>query len=127
MTGLETAEYLDSVGNTVSVFDMLDGVAIGEHFQNVIDIEKRLGNVPQHVGHQLVSISETGCIFQTKDGSSVEHPCDAVVLAMGMKPNLDFAKQFRDFPNYQLLGTNKVYSSIAPAVESAYIAAFQLD
>lgn len=127
MTGLETAEYLDSVGNTVSVFDMLDGVAIGEHFQNVIDIEKRLGNVPQYVGHQLVSISETGCIFQTKDGSSVEHPCDAVVLAMGMKPNLDFAKQFRDFPNYQLLGTNKVYSSIAPAVESAYIAAFQLD
>lgn len=127
MTGLETAEHLQSQNNRVAVFDLLDEVAKGEHFQNIIDIETRLTNVPQYTGHKLVSISEQSCRFETGNRKWIDYPCDAVVLSMGMKPNKEFAEQFRDFPHYQVLGTNENYSSIAPATESAYLAAYLLD
>lgn len=127
MTGLETAEYLVSQGNQVSVYEMLPEVAAGEHFQNIIDVEKRLQSVQQFTGHQLVEITAHSCIFKTDHGASVTAPCDAVVLSMGMRPNLSYAEQFSDFPNYQVLGTNSVYSSIGPAVESGFMAAYQLD
>lgn len=127
MTGLETAEFLQSAGNTVAVFDLLDEVAHGEHFQNIIDIETRIGSIPQNLGHKLVSIDAHGCVFAQADGTRVDYPCQAVVLAMGMVPNKDFAAQFSALPNYQVLGTNVQYSSIAPAVESAFLAAYQLD
>ena len=64
MTGLETAEYLSSQGNQVSVYDLLPEVAAGEHFQNIIDVEKRLEHVPQHTGHRLVEITGEGCLFE---------------------------------------------------------------
>lgn len=126
MTGLETAEYLAAQGNQVSVFDMLDHVAHGEHFQNVIDLERRLTGVPQNTSHKLISIEKGVCLFEKGDGVRVRYPCDAVVLAMGMVPNQEYANQFRDLPNFSVLGTNCVYSGIAPAVESAFIAAYQL-
>ncbi len=127
MTGLETAEYLVSTGNRVSVYEMLPEVAAGEHFQNIIDVEKRLGSVPQHTGHKLVEIKDHNCIFTTDQGEQVIAPCDTVVLSMGMRPNLSYAEQFSEFPNYRVLGTNAVYSSIGPAVESGFMAAYQLD
>lgn len=126
MTGLETAEYLHSLGNKVSVYDLLPGMAIGEHFQNIIDIEMRLGEVPQNPEHKLVEITAEGCVFEKTDGTRVLAKCDAVVLSMGMRPNKDYAEQFKDFPNYRVLGTNNVYSSIAPAVSSGYVAAYDL-
>ena len=126
MTGLETVEYPAAQGNQVSVFDMLDHAAHGEHFQNAIDLERRLTEVPQNASHKLISIEEGVCLFEKGDGVRVQYPCDAVVLAMGMVPNQEYANQFRDLPNFSILGTNCVYSGIAPAVESAFIAAYQL-
>jgi 2,4-dienoyl-CoA reductase-like NADH-dependent reductase (Old Yellow Enzyme family)/thioredoxin reductase len=127
MTGLETAEYLASRSNRVCVYDMLPEVAAGEHFQNIIDVENRLGGVAQFTGYKLLEITDKGCFFEkVSDGGRVEVPCDAVVLSMGMRPNTEFAEQFRDLPNYRVLGTNVAYSSIAPAVESGYLAAYQL-
>lgn len=128
MTGLETAEYLTSIGNHVSVFDMLSEVATGEYFQNVMDIEKRLTDVPQYTLHKLTEITPQGCSFEKTDsGEKVIVPCDAVVLSMGMQPNKDFAETFRAFRNFQVLGTNVKYSSIGPAVESGYLAAYDLE
>jgi 2,4-dienoyl-CoA reductase-like NADH-dependent reductase (Old Yellow Enzyme family)/thioredoxin reductase len=127
MTGLETAEYLTSVGNHVSVFEMLPEIASGEYFQNVMDLEKRLTNVPQYPLHQLTEIAPQGCVFKKLDsGENIIVPCDAVVLSMGMQPNRDFAETFRGFQNYRVLGTNAEYSSIGPAVESGYLAAYDL-
>ena len=128
MTGLETAEYLSSQGNQVSVYDLLPEVAAGEHFQNIIDVEKRLEHVPQHTGHRLVEITGEGCLFEdTAAGKEVKVPCDAVVLAMGMRPNQGIADQFRSFPNCQAIGTCVAYGNIACAVESGFLAAYQLD
>ena len=127
MTGLETAEYLQSLGNRVSAYDLLPGVAMGEHFQNIMDVEMRVGDVPQYTEHRLVEITKDGCVFQKADGTEVVAPCEAVVLSMGMRPNKAFAEQFKDFPNYRVLGTNDTYSAIGPAVESGYLAAYHLE
>lgn len=126
MTGLETAEYLASQGNHVSVYDLLPEVAAGEHFQNIIDVERRLTDVGQFTEHKLLEITPASCVFQQADGSQVTVSCDAVVLSMGMRPNLGFAQQFAHFPNFQLLGTNVAYSGIGPAVESGFLAAYNL-
>lgn len=126
MTGLETAEYLSCKGNQVSVYDLLPQVAPGELFQNLIDVERRLKNVPQYTEHRLVEITSQACIFETPDGIHKIVPCDAVVLSMGMRPNKEVAEQFSDFPHCQVIGTNLTYSSIGPAVESGYLAAYQL-
>ena len=126
MTGLETAEYLKSKGNRVSVYDLLPEVAHGEHFQNIIDIEHRLGDVPQYTSHKLVEIAPDSCIFETEDGTRKTAPCDAVILAMGMRPNQDVAQQFAAFPNCHTIGTCVQYGNIAYAVESGFLAASQL-
>ena len=126
MTGLETAEYLKSKGNRVSVYDLLPEVAHGEHFQNIIDIEHRLGDVPQYTSHKLVEIAPDSCIFETEDGTRETAPCDAVILAMGMRPNQDVAQQFAAFPNCHTIGTCVQYGNIAYAVESGFLAASQL-
>ena len=126
MTGLETAEYLKSKGNRVSVYDLLPEVAHGEHFQNIIDIEHRLGDVPQYTSHKLVEIAPDSCIFETEDGTRKTAPCDAVILAMGMRPNQDVAQQFAAFPNCHPIGTCVQYGNIAYAVESGFLAASQL-
>ena len=43
-----------------------------------------------------------------------------------MKPRLEFAKQFENMPNFRIIGTNVKYSGIAKAVESGFIAAYNL-
>ena len=126
MTGLETAEYLAAHGSTVSIFEMLPEVARGEHFQNIIDIQHRIGMLPQNVNHKLTAIEDGKCFFEKEDGTKVEFACDAVVTSMGMRPNTEFAEQFASFPNFKVLGTNVQYSSIAPATESGFMAAYEL-
>lgn len=126
MTGLETAEYLHSMGNQVSVYDLLPEVAQGEHFQNIIDIETRLREVPQFTGHKLVEITPNSCVFEPADGTRKTVFCDAVILAMGMRPNQAVAQQFAHFPRFQSIGTCVQYGNIAYAVESGYLAASQL-
>lgn len=64
MTGLETVEYPAAQGNQVSVFDMLDHAAHGEHFQNAIDLERRLTEVPQNISHKLIPIEEGVYFFE---------------------------------------------------------------
>ncbi|MCQ2567733.1 MAG: FAD-dependent oxidoreductase [Mogibacterium sp.] len=128
MNGLETAEYLVAEGNTVSSYDMLPQVATGEHFQNIIDIEMRIGPVvPQNTNHKLLSIEDGKVIFENlENNETVEAECDNVVLSMGMRPKVEFAEQFSEMPNYRVIGTNVKYGSIALAVSDAYKAAYEL-
>ena len=126
MTGLETVEYPAAQGNQVSVFDMLDHAAQGEHFQNAIDLERRLTEVPQNISHKLIPIAEGVYFFEEEDGVRVRYPCGAVVLTIGMVSSQEYANQFRDLPNFNVLEINRIYSGIVPAVESAFIAACRL-
>lgn len=66
MTGLETAEYLASQGNHVSVYDLLPEVAAGEHFQNIIDVERRLTGVGQFTEHKLLEITPAAAVSSSR-------------------------------------------------------------
>ena len=128
MNGLETAEYLVEKGNRVTAYDMLPEVAFGELFQNIIDVEMRIGPcVPQHTQHKLISINEKGCVFENlADNTTVEAPCDVVVLSMGMAPQKALAEQFEEFENFKAIGTNVKYGPIASATEAGFMAAYEL-
>lgn len=124
MSGIETAEYLDANGSEVTVFEMLDEIAKGELFQNVMDIEMRLGKVPQHTNHKLVSIEESECVIEDITSGEVKKiPYDAVVLSLGMKPSKFAEEALADF-NTIVIGSTVKFGPVAIAVENAYLAAY---
>ena len=127
MTGLETTEYLAAHGSEVEVYEMMDELAKGEHFQNIIDIEHRIGMIPQNTGHRLLEITDEGCEFEVvADGSRKTVTCDAVVLSLGMKPSRCADEIYKDLPRVQVIGSNKQFGSVAIAVEDAFLAAYDL-
>lgn len=127
MAGLETAEYLSEKGCSVSVYEMADLVASGEHFQNVIDIETRLRNVPQHTGYKLMRIEDDVCIFESVADHEVhEVPYELAVLSMGQKPAADPVEEYSGFDNLYVIGANKQFGPVAIAVEDAYWTAYSL-
>lgn len=126
MVGLEVAEYLNERNATIQVFEMKDGLAMEEHFQNVIDIEHRIGHIPQLTGHRLLEIRDGECVFEVvADGSELVVPCDDVVLSLGMKPSHCASEDYADL-NAIVIGANKKFGSVAIAIEDAYLEAAAL-
>ena len=127
MAGLETAEYLLKKGCSVSVYEMADQVASGEHFQNVIDIETRLRDVPQHTGYRLLRIEDDVCVFESAADHEVHKvPYELAVLSMGQRPAADPVEEYSGFDNLHVIGANKKFGPVAIAVEDAYLAAYSL-
>ena len=60
MTGLETAELLLEQGNTITVIEMVDKIALGAHPSDSMDVVKRLkqGNVRFFLGRRLDQIDD---------------------------------------------------------------------
>lgn len=128
MTGLETTEFLAANGSEVEVYEMLEELAAGEHFQNIIDIEHRIGNIPQYTGHRLLEINDTGCCFEVlKEGCRKQVDCDAVVLSLGMKPSKCAETEYKDLPNLRVVGSNKKFGAVAICVEDAFVEAYNLE
>lgn len=126
MSGLEVGEFLDFNGADVDIFEMGNVLAGAELFQNVMDIEKRMANVGQHTGHRLESIEDGYCIFyDSSEKRTKEVKCDAVVLAMGMKPS-DFYKKIEQLEDIEIrvIASNKKFGSVAEAVEDGFLEAY---
>ena len=127
MSGLETAEYLDAVGNDVSVYEMLGEFAHAEHFQNIIDIMHRIGHLSLNSEHKLVKVDEDACEFELKDGSHKNVPYDYIVIALGMRGKT-YAKKLEEagIENVRVIGTNKKFGSVAVAIADAFEEAYKL-
>ena len=127
MSGLETAEYLDAVGNDVSIYEMLDEFAHGEHFQNIIDIMHRIGHLSLNAEHKLVKVDKDTCEFELKDGSHKSVSYDYIVIALGMKgKTYEKGLEEAGVENVQVIGTNKKFGSVAVAVSDAFEEAYKL-
>lgn len=127
MTGLETGEMLAEDGNKVSIYEMASEIGPGMFFQNLIDVLKRLENVPKSPGHKLVEITEQGCTFETGDGEKVTKTSDYVVISLGMASNNQLAKELGDkFSNFCVMGDAEKPGKIARAVETGFMAAYNL-
>ena len=128
VTGLETAEYL-SKDHTVTVVEMLDKVG-GNLYPSVVmhlagEIVKAGGAIAK--GKALQSVGEgtvTVCDTKTKEVSEI--PADAVVLAMGVRPDRALYAELKEAygDDLVLIGDTLKGGQIYDALHSAHDRAF---
>lgn len=87
-TGLETAEYLCSKGNEVTVIEMLDSIGEGVYVQHYLDAMDKLSkyNVVYKDKTKLLEIKKGVAILENlKNHETEEYSVDYVVLALGVQ------------------------------------------
>ncbi len=89
-SALETAMN----GKKVAILEMLDEVAVNDHFINKAALIPMLvkNGVEIYTGHKVLEIKADGVKAQKKDGTEVFIPADTVVSSFGMRPNDMLAK-----------------------------------
>ncbi|MGM9608544.1 MAG: FAD-dependent oxidoreductase [Oscillospiraceae bacterium] len=124
LTGIETAETLGLQENVVSVVGRNNQIGERIYVQNRQGVLDSL--VVQHARffprRELVSISAEGItVKNTATDDLIFMPTDAVVISLGVRPNLKGRDEFlKAFPNAILLGDAIRGGRIADAVHTAY-------
>ena len=123
MTGLETAELIAEQGNKVIVVEMADSVAPGVWHQHPADVLPRLEakGTMFYLSKKLTAISEGAITVEdtkTKRVSTLD--ADAVVLALGVRPDNSLYESIKAMPNVYLIGDADKAGRIADATMSAY-------
>ena len=123
-TGLETAEFLCTGKNEVSVIEMMDKLAPNANQTNVIDVCGRLsqGGVKYYLSHALKEIKEGSVILEKlEDHTEVTISADAVILSLGYRPDVSLAEQLTERGiEAHVIGSAKRDGTIAPATRSGY-------
>ena len=123
MTGLETAELLATKNNKVIVVEMADEVAPGVWMQHPNDVIPRLEDAGTifYLSKKLVSIDKEGVTVEdTKTKRITKLDADAVVLAMGVRPENSLYNEIKNMTNVYLVGDAGKVGRIADATMSAY-------
>ena len=123
MTGLETAEFLTTKNNKVIVVEMADSVAPGVWMQHPNDVLPRLEakGTMFYLGKKLISIDQGEITVEdTKTKRISKLGADAVVLALGVRPEKSLYESIKDLPNVYLVGDADKAGRIADATMSAY-------
>ncbi|MDO4330197.1 MAG: NAD(P)/FAD-dependent oxidoreductase [Lachnospiraceae bacterium] len=127
VTGLETAEIL-SKENQVTVVDMLDAVATTLYPSVRAGLLGRLqkGGVKIITGHRINRIQEGFVELQNvKDHTSDQTETDAVVLAVGVRPDRDMISEFYNaFDKVTTVGDASRSGLIGDALKEANDKAF---
>lgn len=127
VTGLETAEYLAvNKKNKVTLVEMMDNVGAGLYKSALYPIMKALKENGAEVktSTKLTEIEEGKAIVET-NGQRTEIPCDAVVLAMGVKPDRSLADDLQQaFDQVIYVGDCQQPGQIREALHAGYDKAF---
>ena len=95
LSACDSALEIAMEGKKAVIVEMLDEVAIDDHFINkaaLIPMLKRYG-VEIYTGHKVIEITSDGVKALTKDGKEVFIEGDTIVAAFGMKPNNTIAEK----------------------------------
>ncbi len=89
LTGLEVAEVLALRGNEVTVIEAADRIAPKAWFQHVDDSLSRLNplGVKIMTGVSLSAVEDGSIRIKKASGETSSLPCDAAVLAIGVRPD----------------------------------------
>lgn len=123
MTGLETAELIATQGNKVIVVEMADSVAPGVWHQHPNDVLPRLEAMGTmfYLSKKLVSIDDGEITVEdTKTKRASKLNADAVVLALGVRPENSLYEDIRDMSNVYIIGDANKIGRIADATMDAY-------
>lgn len=132
MTGLETAEYLNSQGNKTVVIEMADTVAPGTWMQHTDDILPRLQAAGTEVrtGQKLCDINPDCIVTENvKTGNRSTLMVDGVVLALGSSPDKSMADALNKagIKNVFNVGDSAKVGRIQNATSTAWRAAMQIN
>ena len=130
LTGLETTEALNEAGNTVTVIEAAPTVAPGGWFQFVDDSMSRITPFGTRIltSNMLVSVGDgTVTVKNVSTDETADLPADAVVLAMGVRPNKGLLVELKS-KNIRTLAVGDAGKpgTIGMACHSAYAAAMSL-
>lgn len=123
MTGLETAELLCTQGNRVTVVEMAESVAPGVWHQHPNDVIPRLEEMKTTfcISKKLISIDEGEITVEdTKTKAQSKISADAVVLALGVRPENSLYKELADRKNVYVIGDANKVGRIADATMGAF-------
>lgn len=127
MTGCETAAWIASKGNTVSVVEMRPEVCVGVMPINRFEIleELKKWNVEIRTGQCLAEIRYGSVLVKAQPSDPVEEiAATVVVLALGVRPsNGLFAELSQRFPKARLIGDAVAARRISEAVAEGHRAA----
>jgi 2,4-dienoyl-CoA reductase-like NADH-dependent reductase (Old Yellow Enzyme family)/thioredoxin reductase len=124
LTGIETAEFLCSVGCNVTIVDMLDQIAPTACQTNVIDVCIRLQEHGAEflLGHALKEIKPDSIVLERQaDHVEVSVPVEAVVLSLGNKTDSTLADELRaKGMDVTVVGSAIKDGTIAPATRTGF-------
>ena len=129
MTGIETAEYLADQGNDVDVYEMMDDIGPGMHFQTLIDVLGRIE--PLGVGlfpkHKLVEIKDGSADFEnTETGEKVTAEFDYLVLSLGTR-GVEVPEDIKAaFPDIIAIGDAEKAGRIQHATSTGFKVGYEL-
>ena len=126
MVGCETAEYLSQKGTQVTILEMLDKIAgdMGPTLRWRLLSRLKEGGVKVLTGVKVTGIRENG-VESIRNGQTELYVADHVVLAAGMKPNDNLAKELVARIFYQV-GDSLEPRKLGEAIQEAYYAAVKL-
>jgi len=123
MVGCEVAEFLANQGKMVTILEILDEVATEMWFGLGAFMRARLEDkgVAILTGVQYEGCSGEALNILTKDGEQLSIETDCVVLAVGVKPDIELLTQLKDeVPEVDLVGDCAGPGRIPEAMGSAH-------
>lgn len=122
--GLETAEYLATRSNKVTVIEMLPKAGEGIYFQVLMDIMKSLNelDVKFKTSSQLVAVEDKAVKVKNVDTGEIEMiPVDAVVLSVGTKSVDDLSEKLKkEYSKVIAIGDAEKVGRIGDATRRGY-------
>ena len=128
LTGLETTEKLNELGNSVTVVEMMDKIAGNAWFQFVDDSLSRIKPYGTEfmLKTKLERIDGNSVFVSTPDGNKTLH-ADYVVLAMGVRSNNSLEKELKEMGvNAVAVGDAVHGGTIGNATQSAFKASMKI-
>lgn len=105
MIGSETGLYLATLGRRVTIVDQLPGIALEENAARRRFLLKHFEelHVETVVNATIREVAEGAVTIDSADGTRVL-PCDTVVLALGMTPDVDRLDSLRNIADVRVIG-----------------------
>ncbi len=129
--GAEEALALKLQGKNVTVLEMRDQLCLGApylHFMAVNKEYQKPDAPAAYLNHKCISITEEGVVAENiKTGEKRLYLADTVLLAIGMKADIDYVEQFRDAAlEFRKIGDCNKPATMTEAVRLGYDVAFGL-
>lgn len=124
-TGMEISDYLAQKGSFVTLCDANNDLSGAMYFQNYQDLSRRLdaGGVQRRLGKRVIAVERCSCILE--GGESLQ--ADAVVLALGTRPNHTLAEDVRSICDHVVVVGDAAWGrNCSAAIRGAHETAYHL-